>query len=154
MRSVLFMIAALLAVAGVAYAQSPGGMPASSCVADPSAPHDVDSIRKVTLDWVKAYVARDRGWFERNYADEVVINGKPRTREEEIHAIEAVKSFEIPNADFRVMFYGNLAVATGLERITVPNADGEKVYKGRFTNVFAYCSGRWMVVVDDWFALK
>ena len=155
MRRVFLAIVALLALTGIAYAQTTGSIPvASECDATPNAPHDVSAIRKVTLEWAKAYVARDRPWFEANYASEVVINGRPRTREAEINALEAVDSFDIPDATFKVTFYGNVALATGIETVVMRNNGTQQSLRGRFTNVFVYCSGRWLVAVDDWFQLK
>lgn len=155
MRSALVLFVSLFAVAGLASAQrSSSARFSSDCVATSSAPSDVNAIKKLTQDWAKAYVARDRAWFERNYADEVVINGKPRTKEEEISHLEAVKSFET-SEDYKVKFYGNAAIATGTETVVVDtSAGGDKTYRGRFTNVFVQCSGRWLVAVDDWFPIK
>ena len=127
---------------------------ASECDATSNAPHNVAAIRKLTLDWAKAYVARDRPWLEANYASEVVSNGKLRTREEEINALDAVDSFDIPDATFRVKFYGSVALATGIETAVIRSNGAEESLRGRFTNVFVYCSGRWLVAVDDWFELK
>lgn len=155
MRSTVLTIVALFALAQIAYAQTAGSTPVTSeCDATSHVPHDVAAIRRLTLDWAKAYVARDHAWFEANYASEVVINGKPRTREEEINALEPVDSFGIPNATYRVNFYGNVAVATGIETIVVHSGGAETSLRGRFTNVFVYCSGRWLVAIDDWFQLK
>ena len=146
MKSTVLALIWLLAVGRPAFA--------SDCVTTAAAPRDNDAIRKLTREWAEAYVARDRGWFERNYADEVAINGKLRIREQEIRSLDAVKSFDIPDADFRVAFYGNAAVTTGTETIVASTAEGEKSYRGRFTSVFVWCSGRWLVALDDYFPLK
>lgn len=155
MRSALFVLVTVLAPGVVANAQSPGRQPVSSdCAADSTAPRDIDAIKKVILAWSKAYVAHDRQWFEQNYGAEISVNGQLRPREEEIRNLQDVESFEISDASLKIKFYGNVAIATGTERAVARNAQGQKSTEGRFTNVFVQCSGRWLVIADDWFPLK
>jgi len=149
MRSALLIVLSFAALGGVAHAQD--------CVADPKAPRDSDAIKTVIHAWTKAYIARDRGWFEQNFGNEIAINGQLRSRDEEIRSLQRedpVESVDIDDAALKIQMYGNFAIATGTERIVARGAQGPRTAAGRFTNVFVQCSGRWLVIADDWFSVK
>jgi ketosteroid isomerase-like protein len=101
-------------------------------------------------DWNDAFIRRDRGWFDRNYADDasfVQASGVLMNKADAIAdatADKGLQSLELSEVAIRVD--GNAAVVTGVNRARGRDTQGRSMdYRLRFTDTFVKRDGRWLV---------
>jgi ketosteroid isomerase-like protein len=112
---------------------------------------DAAVVQYMQRDWNDAVLRRDRGWFDRNYANDVTITAGTSNRvmskaEAIADAIADNKLQSLELSDVVVHVDGNAAVVTGINRVRFLDAQGRPVdYRIRFTDTFVKRDGRWLV---------
>jgi len=118
-----------------------------------SANHNLDDygvLMYMEHDWVNAYLKRDMGWFERNFAADYSNvssnNAKLYNKAEDIADIKTDKTAYEPAelSEINIRVDGNTAVVTGVNHVKGRDEKGQPInYRLRYTDTFIKRDGRW-----------
>ena len=122
--------------------------------ADPAPAGDAEAeIRRLEeVEWARAVGAKDRAWFERHLADDVLFatgrTGRVTSKAEEIADILDPRNGAGVDRvdDLKVRTFGGTAVATF--KLTAKGTDATGPYDrtARYTEVWSHRDGRWQLV--------
>jgi ketosteroid isomerase-like protein len=108
-------------------------------------------LKKLEEEWANAFIKRDIAALKRILADDYYIidpNGSVGSKAQTIADITsgdfAFESIKYDNLNVRV--YGNFAIVTGGEVVTMRVGDQSNSSAFRFTDVFALRGGRWQAI--------
>ena len=112
-----------------------------------TAANDVESLEKLNAGYMRSVQTSDVRWFEENLAEDF-LNSNPdgSLADREGFLRQIARPATISNfgaSDVRIRIFGDIAIIHG--RTTYNKADG-KPAAGRYTDVWARRSGRWLCV--------
>lgn len=123
---------------------------------DPQPPARAEEeIRRLEeIEWARAVRQKDKAWFERHLADDLVVTtgrtGRVTTKEDEIADILRTGASAASDqvTDLRIRAYGNMAIATF--RLTAGGTDATGPYErtARYTESWIHRDGRWQLVAS------
>jgi ketosteroid isomerase-like protein len=142
------MVAALVLAVAIQAA------PASPCPGVASTSGAEAEIRRLEeVEWAAAVRRKDRAWFDRHLADELVMTtgrtGRVTTKAEEIADILAQEGGgDDQVTDLRVRAYGNTAIATFRLTATGSDRNGPYTRTARYTESWIHRDGRWQLAAS------
>lgn len=103
------------------------------------------------LEWNKAELANDRGWFERTLADDFIgvtsRNGALEDKEETIAGLGKNKVAVAVTTDMETKVDGDHAIVTGIYHTTGTDEAGKPFDRRlRYIDTFAKRDGRWQIL--------
>jgi len=112
-----------------------------------TAANDVESLEKLNASYIRSVQTSDVRWFGQNLAEDF-LNSNPdgSLADREGFLRQIARPVTISNfgaSDVRIRIFGHIAIIHG--RTTYNKADGQPA-AGRYTDVWARRSGRWLCV--------
>ena len=104
-------------------------------------------LRNLVATWDNAYVKSDTETLARLLADEFEFVGG--AKKADYLASFKTRKWKVQSAvssDLKVQIYDDMAIVTGLDTITIENADQNQVTKWLYLDVWIKRGGRWQCV--------